>query len=135
MFDTKIAVVLRNDLASWQSLNVTAFLAGGLVGNDAGLIGEPYVDGADNRYNALIRQPIVVLSADTTTIAKVHKRAIERNVRCSVYVEEMFKTGHDSANRAAFAQHGPDDAQVVGIALHTDKKTVDKITKGARMHP
>lgn len=135
MFDTKIAVVLRNDLASWQSLNVTAFLAGGLVGHDAGLIGEHYVDGADNHYNGLIRQPIVVLSADAATIAKVHKRAIERKVRCSVYVEEMFKTGHDSANRAVFGLHGPDDAQVVGIALHTDKKTVDKITKGARMHP
>lgn len=135
MFDTRIAVVLRNDLATWQSLNVMAFLAGGLVGQDAGLIGEPYIDGADNHYNALIRQPIVVLSADTTTIAKVHKRAIDRKVRCSFYVEEMFKTGHDSANRAVFGQHGPDDAQVVGIALHTDRKTVDKITKGTSMHP
>ena len=134
MFATKIAVVLRNDLASWQSLNVTAFLAGGLVGHDASLIGEPYVDRADNRFNALIRQPIVVLSADATTIAKVHKRAVERNVRCSVYLEEMFKTGHDAANRAAFAEFSPDDAQVVGIALHSDRKIVDKVTKGATLH-
>jgi hypothetical protein len=26
MFDTKIAIVLRDDLAPWQELNVTAFL-------------------------------------------------------------------------------------------------------------
>jgi len=135
MFATKIAVVLRNDLASWQSLNVTAFLAGGLVGYDADLIVEPYVDRADNCYNALIRQPVVVLSADAVTIAKVHKRAVERNVRCSVYVEEMFRTGHDVANRAAFANFSPDDAQVVGIALHSDSKIVDKVTKGATLHP
>jgi hypothetical protein len=28
----------------------------------------------------------------------------------------------------------PDDAKIVGIALRADKKLVDKITKGARMH-
>ena len=46
----------------------------------------------------------------------------------------MFSTGHDAANRAVFAQFGPDDAKVVGIALREDKKVVDKITKGAKMH-
>ena len=135
MFATKIAVVLRNDLASWQSLNVTAFLAGGLVGRETDLVGEPYVDRADNQYNALIRQPIVVLSADAKTIAKVHRRAIERNVQSSAYVEEMFNTGHDAANRTVFAEYGPEDARLVGIALHADAKIVDKITKGAKLHP
>jgi hypothetical protein len=27
-FDTKLAIVVRNDLETWQKLNVTAFLAG-----------------------------------------------------------------------------------------------------------
>ena len=27
MFDTKIAIIVREDLATWQKLNVTAFLA------------------------------------------------------------------------------------------------------------
>ena len=135
MFDTKIAIVLRDDLAQWQSLNVTAFLVGGLVGQSPDIIGEAYVDLSGNQYNALIRQPIVVLAADRDVIAKVHKRAIERSVICSLYIEEMFATGHDSANRAVFAEHGPPDAKVVGVALHADKKLVDKITKGAKMHP
>ena len=79
MFDTKIAIVLRDDLAQWQSLNVTAFLVGGLVGQSPDIIGEAYVDLSGNQYNALIRQPIVVLAADRDVIAKVHKRAIERS--------------------------------------------------------
>ncbi|TIX99458.1 MAG: DUF2000 family protein [Mesorhizobium sp.] len=29
----------------------------------------------------------------------------------------------------------PDDAKVVGIAVRAEKKLVDKITRGARMHP
>jgi hypothetical protein len=47
----------------------------------------------------------------------------------------MFATGHDAANRAVFAEFQPDDARLVGIALRADKKIVDKITKGAKMHP
>lgn len=32
-FDTKIAVVLRDDLLPWQELNVTAFLVSGIAAN------------------------------------------------------------------------------------------------------
>ena len=32
-FDTKIAVVVRDDLEAWQRLNVTAFLASGIAAN------------------------------------------------------------------------------------------------------
>ena len=52
----------------------------------------------------------------------------------SLYVEEMFATGHDTANRAVFAEFAPEEARVVGMALRAEKKVVDKITKGARMH-
>jgi len=31
-FGTKIAIVVREDLATWQKLNVACFLSGGLVG-------------------------------------------------------------------------------------------------------
>lgn len=31
MFDTKIALIVRNDLAMWQRLNVVAFLATGIA--------------------------------------------------------------------------------------------------------
>ena len=39
MFDTKIAIVVREDLATWQKLNVTAFLTSGIVGANEGLLG------------------------------------------------------------------------------------------------
>lgn len=55
-------------------------------------------------------------------------------VRVPLYIEEMFATGHDSANRAAFAAVAPGEAKVVGIALRTAKRAVGRITKGARMY-
>ena len=76
-----------------------------------------------------------MLAADRETIRTIHRRALGRGIRMSAYVEEMFTTGHDAANRAVFAQFGPDDAKVVGLALHAEKKLVDRIMKGAKLHP
>jgi hypothetical protein len=135
MFDTKIAIVIRDDLATWQKLNVTAFLTSGIVAQSPAIIGEPYRDAAGHVYNPLSVQPVVVLATDQETLRTIHRRSLEREVTTSAYIEEMFSTGHDAANRDVFAQFGPDDARLVGIALRAEKKVVDKITKGAKMHP
>jgi hypothetical protein len=134
MFDTKIAIVIRDDLAPWQELNVTAFLTSGIVGATQGLLGEPYEDAAGNKYNPLVIQPVIVLSAGAEAIRTIYRRGMERGVRLSLYIEEMFATDHDEANRAAVKQHLPETLNIVGLALRDDKKLVDKITKGARMH-
>jgi hypothetical protein len=134
MFDTKIAIVLRDDLAPWQELNVTAFLMSGITAQNPAIIGQAYRDAASNVYNPMSIQPVVVLTADQQTLRTIHKRSLEREVTSSAYVEEMFSTGHDAANREVFAQFAPDDAKLVGIALRAEKKIVDKITKGSKMH-
>ena len=134
MFDTKISIVVREDLATWQKLNVVAFLVSGVVGTKPGLVGEPYEDAAGNIYNPLMIQPIIILSADGETLKAIYGRAMERRVRLSLYIEDMFTTGHDAANRATVKQYAPEAMNVVGLALREDKKIVDKITKGARMH-
>ncbi|MFF2322544.1 DUF2000 family protein [Agrobacterium sp. NPDC058088] len=134
MFDTKIAIILRDDLAVWQKLNVTAFLMSGIVAQTREIIGEPYLDAAGNVYNPLSIQPIVVMATDQEALRKIHQRALERDVTTSLYIEEMFSTGHDAANRQVFSKFSPDDAKVVGMALRADKKIVDKITKGAKLH-
>lgn len=135
MFDTKIAIVVREDLQVWQKLNITAFMMSGVVGGTPGLIGEPYWDRPGNPYHALSIQPVIVLAADAETMANIHRRALQREVRHALYIEEMFSTGHDAANRAVVAECDPETAKVVGLGLRADKKIIDKITKGARMHP
>jgi hypothetical protein len=135
MFDTKISVVVREDLATWQKLNVVAFLVSGVIGAKPALVGEPYEDAAGNTYNPLMIQPAIILSADRETLRTIYGRAMERRVRLSLYIEDMFATGHDAANRATVKQYAPEAMNVVGLALREDKKGVDKITKGARMHP
>lgn len=117
IFDTKIAIVVHDDLATWQNLNVTAFLMSGITGASPKIMGEPYRDAANNAYHSLCIQPIIVLSADQGTLKTIHRRALERKVPHGIYIEEMFSTGHDAANHEMFAQHGPEGAKVVGLAL------------------
>ncbi|MGI9410533.1 MAG: DUF2000 family protein [Hyphomicrobiaceae bacterium] len=135
MFDTKIAIVIRDDIAVWQKLNVTAFLTSGVLGASEGLIGEAYEDADGNAYGALLIQPVIVLGTNAEGIRKIYGRAMSRNVRMSIYIEDMFKTGNDIDNRATVKQHASADLNLVGLALRDDKKIVDKITKGAKMHP
>lgn len=134
MFDTKIAIIVREDLAVWQKLNVTAFLTSGVLGADESLLGEAYQDADGQRYNPLLIQPMIVLSTDGPGLTKIHKRALNRGARLSIYIEEMFSTGHDAANRAAVREVKTGNLTIVGLALREDRKIVDKITKGAKMH-
>jgi hypothetical protein len=134
-FDTKIAVLLRDDLVPWQELNVTSFLVSGVVATDGELIGEPYEDADGTRYLAMIRQPVVVLTGDAEMLKTAHSRALSRELATAIYVAEMFTTGHDAANRAAVRAVPRDALDLVGIAVLGARNAVDRTLKGAALHP
>ncbi len=96
-FDTKIAIIVRDDLATWQKLNVTAFLTSGVAGADQSLFGEDYQDAVGNSYSPLLIQPIIVLSADGNRIKTIYRRAMDRGVQLSIYP----KTCRSSASHCA----------------------------------
>src|ERR1700675_3451295 len=109
-FDTKIAIVLDEQLAVWQKANVTAFLISGIAGTDPELVGEPYVDGSGNHYLPMCRQPILVYAADRLGLRRAYERAMARNVeRLAIFTHELFATLHDEANRAAVAAVSADE--------------------------
>ena len=133
-FDTKIAVVLRDDLAAWQKANVTAFLVSGIAGTVPGLVGEPYRDASGNEYLPMFVQPVLVYEADAPALRRAYERAMDRGVTPAIYTSELFATGHDEANRAAVAAVSAEDLDLVGIAVHAERKTVDKIVDRLRFH-
>jgi hypothetical protein len=133
-FDTKIAVVLREDLATWQRLNVVAFLASGIAGTIPELIGEPYADADGTRYLPMFRQPVMVFEAAGEVLTAGHGRAVDRALPVSVFTRELFDTGHDAANRAAVAAVPRAELDLVGFAVHGPRTAVDKVVKGARLH-
>ena len=133
-FDTKIAIVIRNDLQAWQKLNVTAFLAGGIAAAFPACIGEPYEDGSGTPYHALIGQPILIYGADAAALARALDRAISRDVKPAVYTEDRFKTTHDAATRAAVKAVARADLNLVGLAFRAERKVIDKVVDGLKFH-
>ncbi|MFG2794774.1 DUF2000 family protein [Streptomyces sp. NPDC048419] len=134
-FDTKITVLLREDLEPWQRLNVTAFLVSGLGSQIPEVIGEPYEDADGVQYLPMFRQPVLVFEGTKETLKSAHAKALSRALPRSVFTSDLFTTGNDRDNRAAVRTVGTDGLDLVGLAVYGPKNAVDKVIKGARMHP
>ncbi len=133
-FTSKIAVVVRDDLESWQRLNVTAFLISGVAAAHPELVGADYEDADGQRYLRLLGVPVLVFEAAAEALQSARARAIQRGLPLAVYTREMFTTGHDADNRAVVRACRSDHLDLVGIGLHGPKNAVDKVVKGARLH-
>jgi hypothetical protein len=134
-FDTKIAIAVRADLEQWQKLNVTAFLASGIAAGVPETAGKPYEDGSGTRYMEMFRQPVLVYAADGPTLAAARERAVARDMPAAIYTEELFATGNDEDNRAAVRAVPAGELDLVGLAVYGPRNAVDKVMKGAVLHP
>jgi hypothetical protein len=133
-FDTKVALIIRDDLEPWQAMNVSAFLAGGIAAASPDCIGEPYEDASGNMYLSLIGQPILIYGGDGAALTRVLDRALARGVQPAVYTEEMFATDHDAANRAAVRSVERERLNLVGLAIRAERRVVDKIVDKLKFH-
>ncbi|UJA20420.1 DUF2000 family protein [Thermoleophilia bacterium SCSIO 60948] len=135
-FDTKAAIVVRDDLAAWQRLNVAAFLTSAITaaGGD-GTVGEVYVDADGADYLPMLRQPVLVFEASAGKLATVRERATAREIPIAIYTADLFATGGDEDNRAAVRAVATADLDLVGIGVRAPHRVADKVLRGLRRHP
>jgi len=133
--DTRLAVLLRDDLAVWQRLNVTAFLVSGLAARWPGLVGEPYADADGTGYLPVFGRPVMVYEGTRDVLAAARERALARGLDFPVFTADLFATGNDRDNRAAVRAVAGSHLDLVGLAVHAGRSAVDKVLKGARLHP
>ena len=134
MHDTKICVVVRHDLETWQKLNVTAFLAAGVAASAPDSIGQQYADGSGNLYLPILAQPVLVFAASAEHLQRTRVRALSREVSMAIYTKDMFATGNDHDNRAVVKAVAADNLDIVGLAFRAERKTFDKIVNGLKLH-
>jgi hypothetical protein len=132
-YDTKIGIVVRQDLAAWQKLNIACFLTGGLAKAFPEIVGEPYVDANQVAYLSLLRQPVLIFGAEKDELLNVTERARARSIQVAIYTEDLFTTYNDFDNRAAVASVLTADLNLVGVGLYADRRVVDKILKGLKL--
>ena len=123
----KIAVVLRDDLPTWQALNATAFLSGAVAGHRQDLLGEAYADGDGTAYLSTFGIPIMVYAAGRCVRDRGSAAASGR--RCSP--TRCSRRGVD--NRAVVA--ASPDRVLAGLAVVGPRNAIDKSVKGAVLHP
>lgn len=133
-FDTKIKIALREDLAMWQKLNITAFLMSGIAGTQP-IIGDPYRDGDAVQYLPMSQQPITIHAGTGEQLRELLQKAIAREMPAAIYTEELFGTYNDEDNRAVVAAVPTEELNLVGIAIRGKKNQVDKLFKGLALHP
>ena len=133
-FDTKIVVIIRSDLETWQKLNATAFLVSGVAGTTPESIGEPYEDASGNGYLPMFREPVLVFGASCDELRAAFDRTKRREIDITLFTDQLFHTNHDEANRAAVKAVSVDDLSLVGIAFRALRKDADKVVKGLKFH-
>lgn len=131
---TKIAVILDDSLPTWQKLNVTAFLAGGIAATAPESIGERYCDADGTDYAPMFGQPVMVFGADKARLMRTLNRAVARGLSPVIFTSALFSTGHDDENRAAVAAVSRAELDVVGLAVRAERKIVDKVVDGLKLH-
>jgi hypothetical protein len=135
LYTNKIALVLRQDLPSWQKLNVSAFLASAIAIQFPETHGQPLVSATGTMYLPFLKLPIRVYQADDlVALQRARSRAHERGLALAIYTEPLFATKGEAENVAVIASY-PDDAQLlVGLAVYGDSKLVNKALDGMKLH-
>ncbi len=133
-FDTKIAVAVRDDLAVWQKLNMTAFLISAVASAHPTAIGAEYQDASGNLYLPMLGQPVLVFAGDAGKLRAACARARQRDVRFALFTDELFVTADDDANRAAVRAYREEELRIAGFAFRAERRVADQILKGLSLH-
>lgn len=86
-FDTRIVVILRDDVPGWQRVNATAFLVSGIAAGDPATVGEPYRDASGNAYLPMFHEPAYVYMADAAALTQAANRARNREIPFALFTE------------------------------------------------
>jgi hypothetical protein len=134
-YENKIAIILKNDLANWQKLNVTAFLASSIAIQFPETHGSSFVNASNSQFLPFIKQPILIYKADTDAeIKKVYNKAKEKSLHIGIYTEPLFSTKSAEENYIEIAKYTDETQVLIGIIIYGETKKVYKALGGLKLH-
>jgi hypothetical protein len=135
MHENKIVIVVRDDLKTWQKLNVTAFLAGAVAMAFPELHGGHLATASGNSYMPFFKQPVLVYKADNAEqIKRAFNRAKERELGIGIYPSPLFSTHNEADNLTETAKYTDEEQDLAGMVLYGDAKKVSKAIDGLKFH-
>jgi hypothetical protein len=135
MYENKIAVVLLNDLAHWQKLNVTAFLASSVAIAFPQTQGAPLVSASGTQYLPFLKHPVLIYAAETAEqIKRAFSRATDRELHIGVYTKGLFATKNEEGNLTEIARQMDSELDLAGIIIYGENRKVDKAIDKLKFH-
>lgn len=136
MYENKIALVIKNDLQSWQKLNVASFLASSIAIKFPDTHGKEFINASGTVYLPFIKHPILIYKAESEAeMKRAFNRANERELAIGIYTEPLFATKNEGENHIEIAKHTDENQILVGIAIYGESKKVSKALDGLKLHP
>jgi hypothetical protein len=135
MYDNKIALIIKNDLQSWQKLNVASFLASSIAIKFPDTHGNDFINASGSAYLPFIKHPILIYKAESEAeIKRAFNRAKERELHIGIYTEPLFATKNEEENHIEIAKNSDENQVLVGIAIYGENKKVNKAIDGLKFH-
>lgn len=136
MYENKIALVIKDDLQSWQKLNVASFLASSIAIKFPATHGNEFINASGSVYLPFIKHPVLIYKADSEAeIKRAFNRAKERELAIGIYTEPLFATKNEAENHIEIAKCTDENQILVGIAIYGESKKVSKALDGLKFHP
>lgn len=133
--DTKIAIVIKDDLASWQKLNVASFLASSVAIQFPETHGKPFVNASKSAYLPFIKHPMLIYKAnDEQQIKRAFNRAKDRELNIGIYTQPLFATKNEDGNHVEIGRYTDEEQDLVGIVLYGENRKVSKALNGLTFH-
>ncbi len=134
-YENKIAIVIKNDLQTWQKLNVASFLASSVAIQFPDTHGKAFVNASNSTYLPFIKHPILIFGAENSEqIKRAFNRAKERELHIGIYTEPLFATKNEEENLVEIAKYTDNEQNLVGIVVYGDVKKVNKALDGLKFH-
>ena len=136
MYNEKIVIVIREDLPTWQKLNVTAFLASAVAIKFPETHGSVFENASQSQYLPFIKHPILIYKADNSSeIKRALTRAKERELHVGIFTEGLFATKNEEENHIEIGKYTDEDQVLVGLVIYGEIKKVNKAVDGLKFHP
>ncbi|MCF2875786.1 MULTISPECIES: DUF2000 domain-containing protein [unclassified Tenacibaculum] len=133
--DSKIAIVVKDDLANWQKLNVVSFLGSSIAIKFPETHGKPFVNASKEEYLPFIKHPILIYKAiDKQQITRAFNRAKERDLHIGIYTQPLFSTKNEAGNHIEIAKCTDEQQDLVGIIMYGENRKVSKALNGLKFH-
>ena len=130
-FTRKMVIVVRKDLASWQSMNTVAHIAAYLSNKmrEHFDTGEFFVTQDRHNHPRNTQYPIIVLSAKPGQMPNLMAKVRASGLLYLGYIEEMIETTDDAEIEQILAQKTDAEIVYLGIGVFGPNEEVAALTK------